>query len=88
MRQLIFVLVAAAVSSAAAAQAYLPDFDPAKHKGPASGPANEVLVLGSSHLSTLPPSFDPGNLRMAANIRDVLGAQPGTRMLVIVGASH
>lgn len=28
------------------------------------------------------------NLRMAANIREVLGEHPGMRMLVIVGSSH
>jgi hypothetical protein len=28
------------------------------------------------------------NLRMAANIREALGTQPGSRTLVIVGASH
>lgn len=28
------------------------------------------------------------NLRMVSNIRDVLGRQPGTRLLAIVGASH
>lgn len=32
--------------------------------------------------------WETRNLRMAANIRDVLGRYPGTRMLVIVGASH
>lgn len=32
--------------------------------------------------------WETRNLRMAANIREVLGNQPGTRMLVIVGASH
>lgn len=32
--------------------------------------------------------WETRNLRMAANIRDVLGRQPGTRMLAIVGASH
>lgn len=29
-----------------------------------------------------------GNLRMVANIRDVLAHHPGSRLLVIVGASH
>lgn len=28
------------------------------------------------------------NLRMVANIREVLGRNPGTRMLAIIGASH
>ena len=32
--------------------------------------------------------WETRNLRMAANIRDVLGAWPGIRMLVVVGASH
>ncbi len=32
--------------------------------------------------------WETRNLRMAANIREVLGRQPGTRMLAIVGASH
>jgi Family of unknown function (DUF5694) len=32
--------------------------------------------------------WETRNLRMAANIREVLSRDPGTRMLVIVGASH
>ena len=32
--------------------------------------------------------WETRNLRMVANIREVLGRQPGTRMLAIVGASH
>ncbi|MGE6332677.1 DUF5694 domain-containing protein [Stenotrophomonas sp. NPDC077659] len=32
--------------------------------------------------------WETRNLRMVANIRDVLGQHPGTRMLAIVGASH
>ena len=32
--------------------------------------------------------WETRNLRMAANIRDVLGMKPGMRMLVVVGASH
>ena len=32
--------------------------------------------------------WETRNLRMVANMRDVLGRQPGTRMLAIVGASH
>lgn len=32
--------------------------------------------------------WETRNLRMAANIRDALGASPGQRVLVIVGASH
>lgn len=33
-------------------------------------------------------SWETRNLRMAANIREVMTARPGARMLVIVGASH
>lgn len=32
--------------------------------------------------------WETRNLRMVANIREVLGRQPGTKMLAIVGASH
>ncbi|WP_310101773.1 DUF5694 domain-containing protein [Sphingomonas sp. BE138] len=32
--------------------------------------------------------WETRNLRMVANIRDVLGLHPGTRLLAIVGASH
>jgi hypothetical protein len=32
--------------------------------------------------------WETRNLRMVANIRDVLGRHPGTRLLAIVGASH
>lgn len=32
--------------------------------------------------------WETRNLRMVANIRDVLGRRPGTRLLAIVGASH
>lgn len=62
MRGTYAFLLAVVVSGAAAAQAYRPDFDPGKLKGPASGPANEVLVLGTPHLSGLPKRFDPAHL--------------------------
>jgi hypothetical protein len=32
--------------------------------------------------------WETRNLRMVANMRDILGQHPGTRMLTIVGASH
>jgi hypothetical protein len=53
-----------AFSGAAAAQGHQPDFDPSTLKGPASGTPNEVLVLGSPHLSQLPPSFDAAKLQL------------------------
>ena len=43
----------------AAAQGYRTDFDPSAHKGPRTGPINEVVVLGSPHLSQLPDRFRP-----------------------------
>jgi pheromone shutdown protein TraB len=33
-------------------------------------------------------AWETRNLRMASNIRDALRAQPGSRALVVVGASH
>lgn len=55
-------LFAASLLSATACAQQI-DFDPGKLKGPARGPANEVLVLGSAHLSQLPRTFDPAGLR-------------------------
>lgn len=62
VRHMYALLVAALFSSAAGAQAYQPDFAPATMKGPAKGPANEVMVLGSPHLSYFPKTFDPASL--------------------------
>lgn len=45
-------------ASASAQQAARP-FDPSLLKGPARGPANEVMVLGTAHLAQLPASFNP-----------------------------
>ena len=57
------ILIAAAISvvvvSAAAAQDYRPAFHPDQLKGPPAGAPNEVLVLGSPHLSALPETFRP-----------------------------
>jgi len=63
VRPIYAFLLAAVFSGAASAQAYQPDFAPATMKGPAKGPANEVMVLGSPHLSYFPKSFDPATLR-------------------------
>lgn len=46
-------------SGAALAQAYSPSFRPEGLKGPPAGAPNQVLVLGTSHLSGLPKSFTP-----------------------------
>ncbi len=52
--------------------------------------------FGAAFLEPSPQSYgrtyltywETRNLRMVANIRDVLGQAPGTRLLAIVGASH
>ncbi len=43
-------------------QEYRPAFQPDQLKGPPVGAPNEVLVLGSPHLSALPDSFQPDML--------------------------
>jgi hypothetical protein len=58
------MLILMIVAGAAAAQAYQPDFNASTFKGPSSGTPNEVLVLGTPHLSQLPPSFDPAGLHL------------------------
>lgn len=49
-------------SSAIGASDYKPAFDPSRLKGPETGVPNEVLVLGTPHLSGLPASFSPKSL--------------------------
>lgn len=55
-----WLLATAAVVSVSAfgATDYTPKFDPSHLKGPATGIPNEVLVLGTVHLSGLPANFD------------------------------
>lgn len=64
MRRLLALLSTLAVAGFSTAQNYQPDFNPALLKGPAVGAANEVLVLGTAHLSQLPKAFDPVNLSL------------------------
>ncbi len=64
MRRLFPLFVSMAFSGAVAAAGHRPDFDPSALKGPAAGTPNEVLVLGSPHLSQLPASFDPATLQL------------------------
>ena len=59
---LMVAIAAVAGSSAATAQAYRP-FDTSSLKGPRSGPRNELLVLGSPHLSGMPAAFEPAQLQ-------------------------
>ena len=63
MRRSIIALVAmCGLAGVAAAQSYRPDFDPSQFKGPKKGAHNELMVLGSPHLSTLPATFQPAAL--------------------------
>ncbi len=52
-------LAALALATAATAQDYRPEFHPDRLKGPHAGPPNVVMVLGTAHLSQLPPAFTP-----------------------------
>lgn len=49
-------------SALAGSPGYQPSFHPDQLKGPPAGRPNEVLVLGSPHLSALPASFAPAQL--------------------------
>lgn len=64
MRKLCYLLTSLILSGTVTAQDYRPAFEPSTLKGAASGPPNEVLVLGSVHLSGLPATWDPANLRL------------------------
>jgi hypothetical protein len=60
IRRLVSGAIAALlVGGAAVAQEYRPAFRPETLKGPPAGKLNEVLVLGTPHLSDLPRDFDP-----------------------------
>ncbi len=50
------------VSAAAPAQQYRPSFHPEVLKGPPAGPPNDVLVLGTGHLSALSETPTPAML--------------------------
>lgn len=62
MRLGIWFAAAFMTAGTAAAQDYQPAFHPDLLKGPPAGAANEVLVLGSPHLSGLPPAFSPAQV--------------------------
>jgi hypothetical protein len=50
------------VATSSQAQTYQPSFHPETLKGPPAGALNEVLVLGTAHLSNMPKTFDPATL--------------------------
>lgn len=58
------LLISMTLCAAAAAQDYRPAFDPSRLKGPAAGPANEIMVLGSPHLAQLPKTFQASSLSL------------------------
>jgi hypothetical protein len=63
MKRPLLGLLLAALACAAGAQTRAYDtaavFDPSTLKGPQHGTPNEVMVLGTAHLSQLPKGFDP-----------------------------
>lgn len=54
-------------ANAAMAQNYVPDFDPSQLKGPRTGTPEQVMVLGTPHLSNLPDTFKPDTLDLLIN---------------------
>lgn len=66
MIRIAVALAVAALSGGAIAQqpAYRPGFDPGALKGPATLVPNEVLVLGTPHLNSLPKTFRPEDLEL------------------------
>jgi len=58
----LILLMAAALAGAAYAAPPAQRFDPKLLKGPHSGPPNELLVLGTPHLSGFPKDFPPSAL--------------------------
>lgn len=64
MRLGIFTIavVSALAATECVSQDYHPTFQPGDYKAPPAAPANEVLVLGTPHLSGLPAQFAPTQL--------------------------
>ncbi len=58
-RYLLSAILLAGIASGARAQDYRPDFHPDQLKGPPAGKSNEVLVLGTTHLSGLKVKVGP-----------------------------
>lgn len=56
------LLLATLMCTAVQAQTPVRPFDPSTLKGPARGTPNEVMVLGTAHLSQLPAAFQPAAL--------------------------
>ena len=54
---LAFTALLALGATAATAQEYHPAFQPGQYKGPPAGRVNEVMVLGTPHLSGFPDTF-------------------------------
>lgn len=77
MRLMCKLIMLACASAASAAK---PAFDPRTLRPAVAGPASQVLVLGSPHLSQLPPGFRPDMLaplldRLAAFKPDIIAIE-------------
>lgn len=59
---LFVTMIALLLATGAPAQDYHPTFHSAELKGPPAGARNEVMVLGTPHLSGLGATFEPGML--------------------------
>jgi hypothetical protein len=62
LNTLLLAIIVSFSGSVLAAADYRPEFDPSQHKGPETGAPNDVLVLGTHHLSGLPANFSPKSL--------------------------
>jgi hypothetical protein len=60
----VFTVAAMLCAASAGAQESGGIFDPSKLKGPAKGTPNEVMVLGTAHLSQLKAPFQPASLAL------------------------
>lgn len=61
-RTIIAMMAVCGLAGIATAQSYRPNFDPARLKGPQKGARNQLMVLGTPHLSSFPASFEAANL--------------------------
>jgi len=58
------LLISMTLCGAVCAQDYQPAFDPSRLKGPAAGPVNEIMVLGSPHLAHLSKTIQASTLSL------------------------
>jgi hypothetical protein len=63
MKCILGLLAISTLCAANASAGHVPEvFDPSALKGPTKGKQNEVIVLGTAHLTQLPSTFEPASL--------------------------